>query len=122
MDLLKIVGIALIASSAISGIAIYIFSFSFIEDVKLTTISFLFILTLLTGTAIYCIGISDLEGIIYASSILLILGGISAMTILLSELQILACERKYILWILFLLGVPVGAIGFIAANPEFVNF
>jgi hypothetical protein len=110
MELMKYLGFGLIILSSLSGLALYVDTF--IEKIdNITALSWLFVLSLIGGVLLYCLGDSSLQGIVFGSYILLILGCLSAATIFLAEINLFAVEYKTTLWVFFLICTPIGVAG-----------
>jgi hypothetical protein len=109
MELLTYLGFGLIVLGALSGLAIYVSTFT--GKKNLTALCWLFVSGLIGGSITYNLGKGTLNGIVYISYVLLSLGCISAVTLFLSEIRLFGINRRSILWILFLVCTPVGIIG-----------
>lgn len=111
MILLKILGTVLIILSALSGLALYLNAVGVRAIRKTTTLAWLFIFSLTGGSLLYCLGSKSIDGIIYPSYILFFLGGISGITLFLSAFIRNDLNRKDVIWLFFLLFIPLGTIG-----------
>lgn len=109
MDLFGFLGIGLIVLGSLSGIAIYVDTF--IDRANVTTLWWLFIFSICGGAVLYNLADSSSLGIVYSSYVLLLLGGVSAVTIFLTETGFFHNDEKSTLWVFFLIGTPLGASG-----------
>lgn len=110
MEILLILGFCMIALCALCGTSIYLSAIGFLEKMHLPTIIWLFIFSTIAGGVCSFFASQTYDGIIYISNIYLILGGIAALT-LLGKIFGAEYECPQILWIFFLILLPLGVMG-----------
>ncbi len=99
-----------------SGIALYVNTFGAEFKGSVSAIWCFFVICLVGGAIFYCLGDNSKTGIIYVSYILLSLGGICDITILLAEIGIINNKKKKYIMDIFLICIPVGALGLFYEN------
>lgn len=107
MEILQVISYCMIVLCALCGISIYLSAIGFLEKMHLPTIVWLFIFSTLSGGTCSFFASQTYEGISYLSNIYLILGGLAAIT-LFKSIYGVAYKRPEILWIFFLLLLPIG--------------
>lgn len=118
MEILSLLGFCMIALCALCGISIYLSTIGFLEKMHLPTIIWLFIFSSIAGGICSFFASSTYKGVIYISDIYLILGGVSALT-LLGKIFGAEYERPQILWIFFLILLPLGVVGLLFSQHFF---
>ena len=122
MDLLKNLGIILIILQSLTGISLYLEAIGVKGINKQTTLSWLFVCCLIAGPTLYYLGSESFEGIVYTSYILFLLGILSGITLFLFVFIPKEPKRKDVLWLFFILFIPLGTIGVLYKDvvPYFV--
>lgn len=110
MEILLIIGICMILLCALCGISIYLFAIGCLTKMHLPTIIWLFIFSTIAGGICPFFARYTYEGIVCISNIYLILGGIAALTLFRKVLGT-DYKRPQILWIFFLVLLPLGVLG-----------
>ena len=118
MEILLILGFCMIVLCALCGISIYLSAIGFLEKKHLPTIIWLFIFSTIAGGICSFFASQTYDGIVYISNIYLILGGIAALT-LFREIFGAEYKRPQILWIFFLILLPLGVVGLLFSQNFF---
>lgn len=118
MEVLLGISICMIVLCALCGISIYLSAIGYLEKMHLPTVIWLFIFSTIAGAACSFFAAKSYEGITYLSNIYLILGGISALT-LFKTIFGTKYKRPSILWIFFLIILPIGLIGLLFSKQVF---
>lgn len=122
MNFLISISIVLFILTGLSVFVIYLNSIGVKIKGSISAIWFFFVLCLIGGTTLYSIGTKSLLGLLYASYLLLLSGGISAITVFVAETGLAKVTSKATLWTLFLLCTLLGAISIIIArNPDIIT-
>ncbi len=115
MEVLNLLGSGMIILGALSGVVLYIHSLGVKIVDQIGTIAWLFIFCIIGGTVCYNLSDNSIDGIIYSSYILLMLGSLSGLTLFFIEFGFKKFDKEEIgkgtLWLFFLLFVPIGIAG-----------
>lgn len=118
MEILLILGFCMIVLCALCGISIYLSAIGFLEKMHLPTIIWLFIFSTIAGGICSFFASQTYDGIVYISNIYLVLGGIAALT-LFRKIFGAEYKRPQILWIFFLILLPLGVVGLLFSQNFF---